>query len=93
MKYEIEYSPAKRAGNRTECYSTDDPVACESFLEELLEKEARIHRISHLGQDLDQHDFDQMIRTAVGMMAAHHVCKSLDVDSVEAHYRFGVPAA
>jgi hypothetical protein len=30
-----------------------------------------------------------MIKTAVGMLATKHICRSLGIDTAEAHHRFG----
>ena len=92
MSYEVEYSSGNRGDAAIQRHKTDDPVACEMFLSDLLEKGKKIHDVLRDGKPLGQHAFDGMIKSAAGMMTQEHVCKSLDVDSVEAHYRFGVPA-
>ena len=92
MSYEVEYSRGERSDARIQTHATDDPVACEKFLCDLLENGAKIHNISRDGRALGKGAFDGMIKSAAGMLAQEHVCKSLDCDSVEAHYRFGVPA-
>lgn len=92
MNYEIEYSSGNRGDSKLQSYSTDDPIACENFLVDLLERGQKIRKISHGGDALSQDGFDRMIKAAAGILAKNHVCKSLGVDSLEAHYRFGVPA-
>jgi hypothetical protein len=37
-------------------------------------------------------DFDRLVKTAAGIMAANCICRSLGIDRAEAHHRFGVPA-
>jgi hypothetical protein len=92
MNYDIEYSTGRRGEISREHFETDDPIACENFLVNLLEKKSKIHRICHNGTELSPQAFDRMIKSAAGMMAQEHVCESLGCDSVDAHYRFGVPA-
>jgi hypothetical protein len=95
-KYNIEYAiPFHGRDHRheqTQHYHTDDPVTCEEFLSELLERGITINSVSHEGVTLPKIDFDKMIKTAAGMLATRHICRSLGVDSVEAHHRFGSPA-
>ena len=33
-----------------------------------------------------------MVKTAAGLLATKHICRSLGIDSAEAHHRFGSPA-
>ena len=89
-KYDVKYALQRRGGlDLVKDFETDDPVACETFLMEALEKGYKIQEIHRNGTPLVGHSFDNMIKTAAGMMTKEHVCKSLDVDSVDAHYRFG----
>jgi len=63
-KYSIEYSPQfKQRTAQTSLYSGDDPVACEEFLTELLERGYRIQAIRHDGLDMTRPEFDKMIKT------------------------------
>lgn len=95
-KYNIEYAiPLQGRDHRheqTQHHLTDDPVICEAFLSELLERGITIKSVSHEGVALPQNEFDMMIKTAAGMLATRHICRSLGVDSEEAHHRFGSPA-
>ena len=91
-KYVIEYRISFRKHDQSSHYGTDDPVACEEFLLELLERGYKILSIKHEGVDLPDHDFDKMVNTAACMMAAHHVCKSLGIKAEEEKYRFGLAA-
>jgi hypothetical protein len=91
-KYTIEYTTRFTRHAQTGHYSSDDPVACEAFLEELLERGFGIQAIKHEGLDLPKPDFDKMIKTAAGMLASKHVCASLGIKPEEEHYRFGFAA-
>ena len=95
-KYNIEYAiPLQgrdHSHEQTQHHLTDDPVICEAFLSELLERGITIKSVSHEGVALPQNEFDRMIKTAAGMLATRHICRSLGVDSVEANHRFGSPA-
>jgi len=91
-KYHIEY--ALKFGNllHSHDFRTDDPVACESFLETLLEHGLRIKSIQHDGVDLPRPEFDRMVRNAASELAAKYVAKSLNLDAEEVHFRFGFAA-
>jgi hypothetical protein len=91
-KYSIEYAVHFKRHAQTNHYSTDDPVACEQFLVELLERGFRIQAVRHEGVELPRRDFDKMIKSAAGILASKHVCAALGIDSDEAHVRFGTPA-
>lgn len=91
-KYNIEYGMNFRRPTQPLHYQTDDPVDCEEFLEELLEKNFRIVGIHHEGMPLDQHQFDHMVKTAASMLAAKHICASLKIDNEEENHRFGFGA-
>lgn len=88
-KYIVEYSTQFRRASQPSHYATDDPVACDEFLEELLERGVKILSVKHEGVDLPKHEFDKLIKTAAGMMASRHICNSLGINSEEEHYRFG----
>jgi hypothetical protein len=91
-KYTIEYAIQFKRSPEVYQYRSDDPVACEEFLEELLERGCRINAIRHEGLDLPKPDFDKMIKTAAGMLAAKFVCSALGITKEEEHYRFGFAA-
>jgi hypothetical protein len=91
-KYTIEYTARFRRHAQTDHYSTDDPVACEEFVEELLERGFAIRAIKHEGLDLPRPEFDRVVKTAAGMLASKHVCASLDIKPEEEKYRFGFTA-
>lgn len=91
-KYKVEYSvPFTRHAEHLH-YLTNDPVACEEFLTELLEKKFKIRSVFHEGVELSRVDFDRMIKTAAGLLATKHICTALGIDSTEARHRFGSPA-
>jgi len=91
-KYNIEYTVPFQRHVQPHHHLTNDPVECEEFLMELLELGFKVKGISHEGVQLSPKDFDRMIRTAAGMLATKHICRSLEIDSIEAHHRFGSPA-
>lgn len=88
-KYTIEFTTPFRKHAQPSHFSTDDPVACEEFVEELLERGFGIRAIKHEGLDLSRSDFDKLIKTAAGMLASRHICASLGIKPEEEHYRFG----
>jgi hypothetical protein len=91
-KYTIEYTTRFRRHAQLNHYSTDDPVACEEFVEELLERGLPIRAIKHEGLDLPTHDFDRIVKTAAGMLASKHICASLGIKAEEEKFRFGFTA-
>jgi hypothetical protein len=88
-KYTIEYSAQFGRQAQSYHYTSDDPVACEEFLSELLERAFRIKAIRHEGIAMSRADFDKMIKTAAGMLAAKSISKSLGISTEEEHHRFG----
>lgn len=91
-KYTIEYTTPFRKHANTNHHSTDDPVACEEFVEELLERGFAIRAIKHEGVDLPGNEFDRIVKTAAGMLASKHVCASLGIKAEEEKFRFGFTA-
>jgi hypothetical protein len=91
-KYKIDYGIRFHGHTEKHHRYTDDPVAAEQFLSELLERGFAIDGITHDGVALPRHEADRMIKTAAGMLATRHLCASLAIDSAEAHHRFGSPA-
>ena len=88
-KYTIEYAVNFKRHPETCHYNGDDPVAFTEFLEELLERGCQIRAIRHEGLDLTRPEFDKMIKTAAGMLAAKSIRSSLSISTEEEHYRFG----
>lgn len=91
-KYTIEYTTQFRKHAQTSHHSTDDPVACEEFVEELLERGFPIRAIKHEGLDLPRPEFDRIVKTAAGMLASKHICASLGIKTDEEKFRFGFTA-
>jgi hypothetical protein len=91
-KYKVDYAIPFHRHDQPHHYLTNDPVACEEFLTELLERGFKITAVLHDGVALPKVDFDRMIKTAAGLLATKHICHSLGIDSTEAHHRFGSPA-
>ncbi len=88
-KYTVEFTTKFRSHTPTNHYSTDDPVACEEFVEELLDRGFGVRSIRHEGVDLPKPDFDRLVKTAAGMLASKRICKSLGINPDEEKYRFG----
>ena len=91
-KYTIEYTTQFRRHAQPNHYATDDPVACEEFVEELLEREFAIRAIKHEGLELPKPEFDRVVKTAAGMLASKHICASLGIKAEEERFRFGFTA-
>ena len=91
-KYTVEYTANFRRHAQASHYSTDDPVACEEFVGELLERGLAIRAIKHEGLDLPKPEFDRMVKTAASMLASKHVCTSLGIKPDEEKFRFGFTA-
>jgi hypothetical protein len=91
-KYSIEYTAQFGRQAQTYHYAGDDPVACQEFLAELLERGFRIRAIRREGLELPRAESDQMIKTAASMLAAKCICASLGITVEEEHQRFGFSA-
>ena len=91
-KYSIEYTVTFRQRDFVHHLGTDDPVAAEESLTELLERGYKIRAVRHEGVELPQKDADKLIKTAVGMLAARRICESLGIKPEEEHHRFGFSA-
>jgi len=91
-KYKVEYTIPFNRHDHPHQHLTDDPVAFEEFLTELLERGFKIQAIYHDGAAFSKAEFDKLVKTAAGILATNHICASLGIDRVEAHHRFGFPA-
>ena len=91
-KYTIEHAVDFTKHAQTNHYSTDDPMACEGFLVELLECGLKINSVKHEGVELPRPESDRMIRTAASILAGKRVCASLGIKPEEQHFRFGFAA-
>ncbi len=91
-KYSIEFTTQLRKHAQVGHYVTDDPVACEEVVAEMLERGYGIRAIRHEGVDMPRPEFDRMIKVAAGMLAARHICASLGSKAEEEKHRFGFSA-
>jgi hypothetical protein len=91
-KYKIEFSVPFQSHVHRSHHETDDPVACEDFVSQLLEKGFPISEIKHEGVALSRHDFDRMIKAAANLLASRHICASLHIKTEEERFRFGFAA-
>ncbi len=91
-KYTVEYTLRFRKHAQLSHFSTDDPVACEEFVEELLERGLAVRSIKHEGVELSRNEFDRIVKTAAGMLASKRVCASLGIKPEEEKFRFGFTA-
>lgn len=88
-KYKIEFGAPFRKGVQTMNHQTDDPVAAEQFLSELLERGFKIREIRHDGVALSREEFDHMVKAAAHLLVSQHLCTSLDIKPEEERFRFG----
>jgi hypothetical protein len=91
-KYTVEYTTPFRRHAQVAHHSTDDPVACEEFVEELLDRGFLLKAIKHEGVDLPSNEFDRVVKTAAGMLASKRLCASLGIKPDEERFRFGFTA-
>lgn len=91
-KYTVEYALKFRESALTNHYSTDDPITCEEFVGELLDRGLVIRAIKHEGVDLPRVDSDRMIRNAANLIASKKICSSLGIKAEEERFRFGFAA-
>lgn len=91
-KYTVEYTTRFKKHAQPNHHSTDDPVACEEFIEELLERGYLLRGIKHEGMELSKNEFDRFVKNAAGMLASKRICASLGIKAEEEKYRFGFTA-
>ena len=91
-KYKIEYGIPFRNRTQDLHYETDDPVACEDFLSEILEYDFKLFAIKHEGEPLPRPEFDRLVKSAANLLAAKHICASLNIKTEEERFRFGFAA-
>lgn len=91
-KYTIEYSLGFRGHVRPEHqhHYVDEAVACEDFVQQLLERGLSLHAIRRDGVELPPHEFERIVKVAAAAIAADRVCASLNIKSDEARFRFGL---
>ena len=88
-KYKIEYVIPFTGHDQPHQYLTDEPVACEEFLSELLERGVKIDAVLHEGVTLPATEFDSMIKKASRLLATRNISRSLGIDLGDAFHRFG----
>jgi len=91
-KYTVEYALKFRKSALGSHYSTDDPITCEEFVAELLDKGLAVRKIKHEGVDLPAVDFDRFVRGAANLLASKKICTSLGIKAAEEQFRFGFAA-
>lgn len=93
-KYSVEYSaaPRKHSPPPHEFYYTDDPLACQQFIEDALERGLALHTVRHEGAELGPAEFDRMIKLAASAIASKRICTSLNIKTDEERFRFGFAA-
>lgn len=91
-KYTVEYTTKFKNHAHLNHFGTDDPVTCEEFIEDLLERGYGLRSIKHDGLELSQKDSDRMVKAAASMLASRRICASLGIKSEEEKYRFGFAA-
>jgi hypothetical protein len=88
-KYKIEYAIPFSDHEQQQQHLADEPVACEEFLSELLERSFKIHAVLHEGVALPEAEFDSLIKKAAVMLGTRHISRSLGIDMGDAFHRFG----
>jgi hypothetical protein len=93
-KYTIEYSVRfrKHSPPQHHQYFTDDPVACEEFVQALFENGMGLHGVKHEGVELPKAEFDHIVKVAAAKLASKLICTSLNIKPEEERYRFGFAA-
>ena len=91
-KYTVEYTVQLRKHAQCAHHSTDDPVACEEVISELLDRGFAVRSIKHEGVDLPRPEFDKMVRSAASLLASRKICESLGLKPEEERFRFGFAA-
>lgn len=93
-KYTVEYSLGFRGHVRSEHqhYYADEAVACEKFVQELLERGLSLHAIRRDGAELPPHEFERIVKVAAAGIASDRICASLNIKPDEVRFRFGFAA-
>lgn len=93
-QYSVEFSLRfrKHSPPDHQFYSTDDPIACEEFVQHLLEEGMGLHGIRHDGAEMPKADFDRIVKVAAAAIAAKAICATLNIKAEEERYRFGFSA-
>lgn len=93
-KYAVEYSIQFRKHSPPDrhFYYTDDPIALEDFVQELLEQGMGVHGLKHEGADLPRSECDRIVKIAAARIASRRICASLNIKPEEERHRFGFTA-
>ncbi len=91
-KYTVDYTTRFRRHAQVNHYHTDDPITCQEFVTELLERGFGISAVKHEGVELPKPEFDRIVKTAASILASRHICASLELKPEEEKYRFGFTA-
>ncbi len=93
-RYSIEYSTGFRRHHPSphQQFYTDDPLECEQFIQDLLERGMALHTIRHDGAELPRTEFDRLVKVAAAAGASHRICTTLGIKSDEERHRFGFAA-
>jgi len=91
-KFDIDYIIHPHHNKRVDTHRTDDPVAAEDFLMNLLASGSRILAIKHEGVELDPVKSDRMLQVAAARLGTLMLSASLDLDTSDVKHRFGFPA-
>ena len=87
--YSVEYGQQFRHDVQVSHYFTDDPIVCEDFIAQLLDRGLQIRAIRHNGVDVARPEFDRLVKIAASKMASDRICRSLGIRIDEEHFRFG----
>lgn len=92
--YSVEYSLQYRKHSPPDHhqYFTDDVVAVENFVQDLLARGMGLHAIKRDGADLPTAEFDRIVKIAASELAAKLVCATLHIKADEERQRFGFAA-
>lgn len=92
--YAVEYSLhfRKHSPPPHQQYFTDDVVAVEEFVQDLLARGMGLHAIKHEGADIPSAEFDRIVKVAASELAAKLVCATLHIKADEERQRFGFAA-
>ena len=91
-KFAIDYVILPQHNQQVSTHFTDDPVAAEEFLMQLLLAAAHIKEIRHDGVVVSGHQFNRLLKTAAERIASSLLRTSLGIDSVNVKDRFGFAA-
>lgn len=91
-KFAIDYVILPQHNKQVSTHFTDDPIAAEEFLMQLLLSAAQIKEIRHDGVVVSAHQYNRLLKTAAERIASSLLRTSLGIDSVAVKDRFGFAA-